>query len=190
MAENKKSFILYADLIHMVDKLPDDKAGELFKLILNYVNDNNPDTDDVLLQVAFEPIKRQLKRDLTHWESIREKRREAGKKGGKQKVANASKRVANQAVNVNVNDNVNVINKKGRTPFKQPTEQEVLNYFTDNGYTEEAGRNAFKYYDEADWHDSRGNKVKSWKQKMRAIWFKEEHKQQPIKYEKPKTTFI
>ena len=41
MAENKKSFVLYTDLIHTVSKMPNDKAGELFKHILMYVNDEN-----------------------------------------------------------------------------------------------------------------------------------------------------
>ena len=36
MAENKKSFVLYCDLIHTVEQLPDEVAGKLFKLILNY----------------------------------------------------------------------------------------------------------------------------------------------------------
>jgi hypothetical protein len=81
MAENKKSFVLYCDLIHTIDKLPDEVAGKLFKLILEYVNDKNPEVEDVLLSVAFEPIKRQLKRDLKDWERQKQKRSEAGKKG-------------------------------------------------------------------------------------------------------------
>ena len=69
MADNKKSFLLYADLIHTVKKLPDENAGILFKLILEYVNDLNPNIDsyDILTQVTFEPIKLQLKRDLKRW---------------------------------------------------------------------------------------------------------------------------
>jgi hypothetical protein len=83
MAKDKKSFLLYVDLIHTVDKLPNDKAGELFKLILNYVNDLNPTTEDLLLNVAFEPIKQQLKRDLRRYESICERNKINGLKGGR-----------------------------------------------------------------------------------------------------------
>jgi hypothetical protein len=68
MAENKKSFVLYCDLIHTIEKMPDDKAGLLFKHLLRYVNDQNPTIDDLLIEIAFEPIKRQLKRDLESWE--------------------------------------------------------------------------------------------------------------------------
>jgi uncharacterized phage protein (TIGR02220 family) len=83
MAENKKSFILYADLINIVSKLPKEKAGELFLHILEYVNDLDPVTDDLLLQIAFEPVKLSLKRDLKRYENYIDKQRENGLKGGR-----------------------------------------------------------------------------------------------------------
>ncbi len=81
MAENKKGFLLYCDLLHTVEKLNDEQAGKLFKHVLQYVNDLNPETEDILLQVCFEPIKQNLKRDLRKYESTCVKRSEAGKKG-------------------------------------------------------------------------------------------------------------
>lgn len=83
MAKDKKSFLLYADLINVVEKLPSDKAGELFKHVLRYVNDLNPITDDILVEIAFEPIKQALKRDLAKYESIVERNRVNGQKGGR-----------------------------------------------------------------------------------------------------------
>lgn len=68
MAENKKSFILYCDQRSVIDMLPDDIAGKLFKHIYAYVNDEKPTSDDLLINLAFEPIKLQLKRDLLKWE--------------------------------------------------------------------------------------------------------------------------
>ena len=82
MAENKKGFILYADMIYVIEKLPDDIAGKLIKIIFDYVNDKNPIIDDLLLQIAFEPIKLQLKRDLKEWESKCNKHSESGRLGG------------------------------------------------------------------------------------------------------------
>ena len=113
MAENKKSFILYADLIHTVEKLPDDKAGELFKHILRYVNDQNPVTPDLLIEVTFEPIKQQLKRDLKKWVGYIEKQRENGSLGGRPKKPkpfdeNPLQPKKADNVSVNVNDNVTV----------------------------------------------------------------------------------
>jgi len=59
MAQDKKSFLLYCDLIHVVEQLTDEQAGSLFKHILQYVNDKNPVSDSVITQIAFEPIKQQ-----------------------------------------------------------------------------------------------------------------------------------
>jgi len=81
--EGKKSFVLYSDIIHTVRKLPNNKAGELFKLILSYVNDENPTTKDLAVDLVFEPIKQQLKRDLKQWEKRAERSRENGQLGGR-----------------------------------------------------------------------------------------------------------
>jgi hypothetical protein len=122
MATDKNSFLLYTDLIHLVRKLPKETRGDLFLVILEYVNDNITVVEamteaDMLLNFTFEPIKQQLKRDLKKYETIREKKRLAG-------VASAEKRKQNQqvltgvdtcqqsathsTVNVSVNDSVNV----------------------------------------------------------------------------------
>ena len=118
MAKDKASFILYSDWIHIIEKLPDEKAGQLIKIIFQYVNDKDPVVEDLLLQVAFEPMKLQLKRDLKNWEAERSRLSESGKKGGiksgisrrnKAQRSSASKNEANEAVNVTVtvNDTVN-----------------------------------------------------------------------------------
>jgi hypothetical protein len=85
MATGKKSFVLYTDLIHTVNKLPDEVAGKLFKVILSYVNDENPTTEDVMVDVVFEHIKQQLKRDLLKYEDRAERSRLNGTLGGRPK---------------------------------------------------------------------------------------------------------
>lgn len=85
MAKNKNSFLLYCNINEMIKKLSDEKAGQLFKLILAYVNDENPTIDDILLEIAFEPIKQSLKQDLKKWESIVERNKSNGIKGGRPK---------------------------------------------------------------------------------------------------------
>ena len=82
MAENKKGFVLYCDLIHTVKKMPKNKIADLFLTILSYVNDENPVVNDLLVGVVFEPIKLQLKRDLVKYEHTKEKRSAIGKEGG------------------------------------------------------------------------------------------------------------
>lgn len=128
MAVNKKSFILYSDLITVVEKLINkdrenntNYSGELFFHILQYVNDKDPVAIDFIVEMAFEPVKQQLKRDLKRYENIREKRSEAGKISAelrRQKSTNptsvdfAQQCSTNPTVNdndtVNVNDTVTV----------------------------------------------------------------------------------
>jgi hypothetical protein len=115
MAKDKKSFILYSDIIYNVEKLSDIEAGQLLKHLLRYVNDQNPTTENPLVEIAFEPIKQQLKRDLVKFEDVKGKRSEAGKAGAIkrwQDIANANKGIQTIAnIAVNDNDNVNVISK-------------------------------------------------------------------------------
>lgn len=145
MAKDKKGFILYADQKALFDQLPNDKAGELIKFIFAYVNDENPTTDDIIINLAFTPIKQQLKRDLKKFEETKEKRREAGKAGANkrwQNIANDSKRIkAIAKIADNVNDNVNVkekvidINIRKQTfasslqPYLEKYGREFLNEF-------------------------------------------------------------
>lgn len=110
MAKDKKSFVLYVDLLHTVEKLTDEEAGKLFKHILEYVNDKDPEADRVT-ELVFEPIKRQFKRDLKKWEGIKDKRSEAGKKGANkrwQNIANAKKDIAKQEPVKHWNDEIGV----------------------------------------------------------------------------------
>lgn len=129
MAENKKSFILYTDLIHSFEGMTDDEAGKLIKHLLRYVNDLNPEPIDRVTGLLFEPIKQQLKRDLEKWSNERKGRSDAGKKGmekrwadhNKQKqeitkdnnvIENITNITDNVSVSVNVSDSVSVKKKK------------------------------------------------------------------------------
>jgi len=98
MAENKKSFVLYADLLSTVSELDDDEAGRLLKHILLYVNDKKPETNDKIVKIAFEPIKLQLKRDLEKWEEIKVKRSDAGKASADKKKQTPTKSTSVESV--------------------------------------------------------------------------------------------
>lgn len=151
----KSSFVLYSDLIHTVEKLTPAQAGELFFEILNYVNGNETAVDDHLIEIAFEPIKQQLKRDKNKWEKIAETRKVVGKKGGdakakankdrallataskgKQTLAKPSKGkqtlanlAVNGSVNVNVSVNDNVNGKDLKTNMSGKDALEVFNFW-------------------------------------------------------------
>ena len=158
MAIDKKSFILYADLIHTVRKLPPDKAGQLFMTILQYINEEDFDVQDLLVEIAFEPIKQQLIRDSNKWDERIEQNSINGKKGGRPRKANETQINPNNpplflksekslndndSVNVseNVSDSVSVsanVNANDKRKTKQqnatpPPREEVSNPFGVSG---------------------------------------------------------
>ena len=117
----KDSFVLYTKYIDTFKELTDEQAGKLIKVILEYVNDMNPEPEG-LIKIAFIPIKQQLKEDLVKWKEEKEKRSLAGKKGMESRYSNVNKELTNdnnvsecynKTNNVkneltNVSDNVNV----------------------------------------------------------------------------------
>ncbi len=91
MAKDKKSFIAYCDWGETFDMLSDEEAGQLIKHIFAYVNDKNPKLENRILEIAFKPIKLQLKRDLQKYETICAKNKEnINKRWGKEKRANTT----------------------------------------------------------------------------------------------------
>lgn len=80
MAENKKSFVLYADMLKSIEHLTYEEKGILLTHLLEYVNDMNPVLTDRLILTAWKPIELQLKRDLKKFEEVKEKRSLAGKR--------------------------------------------------------------------------------------------------------------
>jgi len=129
MAENKKSFILYADLLKSIEHLTNEEKGILFNHLLEYVNDKNPVLKDRLILTAWKPIELQLKRDLVKFEEVRIKRSHAGKKSAQIKsqqnstkstlVESVKHRSTNSTDNVNDNVNDNVINKESNFYFEE-----------------------------------------------------------------------
>jgi hypothetical protein len=159
MAKDKKSFLLYADQQSVFKQLPDEIAGQLIKHIFSYVNDENPITDNLIINIAFEPIKLQLKRDLQKYESIRE-RNSANARMRWDAVASSgipkdTKNADNDTVTDTDNDNVNETVKS--KVFKAPTLEELK--------TEFPNLDAQRFHD---FYSSKGwmigkNKMKDWK---------------------------
>ncbi len=65
---------------------------------------------------------------------------------------------------------------KKKRAFIPPELSEVIAFFKENGYTEEGATEAYKYYGDNDWHDSKGKPVLAWKQKMRGNQFYDSRK--------------
>jgi hypothetical protein len=85
MAKDKKTVLLYIDLIHTIEKLSNEDAGLYFKHFLRYVNDLKPIPPSLLIDIVFEPHKQQLKRDLIKYDGFCNKQKNNGLKGGRPK---------------------------------------------------------------------------------------------------------
>lgn len=172
MAENKKSFLLYCDIIHTVKKMPKEKAGELFIHILEYVNDLNPQTDDLLINISFEPIKQQLKRDLKKYQSTCDKNRENALKRWNNKNATASERMPTDAKNADIdtdNDTDNdtdkdIENKNNYIPSFEIFKTYVLE--NEPNVDIKALELKYKSWIENDWKDGNNRPIKKWKSKI------------------------
>jgi hypothetical protein len=81
MAKDKKSFLVYCDLIHTVKKMRKEDVGELFIHLLEYTNDLEPETQNPIVDIVFEPIKQQLKRDLSSYKETISERSLSGRIG-------------------------------------------------------------------------------------------------------------
>lgn len=176
MAEDKKGFLLYADLIHTIEKMPNEKAGELFKHVLRYVNDLNPISDDLIIDLTFEPIKQQLKRDLIKFEKSKDEKSISGRIGNlkrwhldlydkfiakeltieecevianSRKVSQPDKMQSQTVAKIAVNDNVNVnVNvKKDILSVRKVNFSESLKPFLEK-YSKDMLNNFYLYWTE------------------------------------------
>lgn len=177
MAKDKKSIVLYTELIDTFEMLSDADAGQLVKHLFRYVNDLNPESENPIVNIAFVHIKNQLKRDLKKWENTINGRSKAGKASAEaRKIQQNSTKSTNVPfvqqdstkptvnVNVNVNDNVNVKENKsiGKKVFLPPPENLIIEYFIERGANRvEAGKYS-NHYNANGWKVGR-NKMVDWK---------------------------
>jgi len=75
-------------------------------------------------------------------------------------------------------------NNRKKSKFIPPTLQEVTDYAHKNNYKVDP-KQFHKYYSESEppWHDQHGKPVRSWKQKMIAVWVKPEEKQTQLPFD-------
>lgn len=93
MAEGKKKVIFYTNWADTFKKLSNEEAGKLIKHFCGYIKDEDPEPEDRLTELLFDPIKDTLKRDLKRWEERSERNRINGQKGGRpQKTESVSEK--------------------------------------------------------------------------------------------------
>lgn len=209
MAENKKSFVLYADLIKSIEHLTNEEKGILFNHLLEYVNDKNPVLEDRLILTAWKPIELQLKRDLIKFEEVKAKRSEAGKRSAELRaLKNDENNLTNSTsvesvkqnstnstdnVNVNVNDNVNVINSKSKPSLETRSLafKESLRPFL-NQYGADMLKSFYNYWSEPNQSKTKMlfEMQKTWDNSRRLTTWSKREKDFTKKEDKPKSLGI
>jgi len=179
----KTSFVLHLDSLDVLDALNPEQCGQLLVAMREY-HLTGAMPEDSVIKLALMPFLSQWKRDLVKFEKVCDRNRANGMKGGRpknpvgfletQKNPSEPKKAERESESESEKESES-INKQR---FSAPTLDDVKQFFTENGYTTEAATKAFNYYHEAGWRDSRGQTVKNWKQKMRGVWFRDEHKPQ------------
>lgn len=122
MAEGKKSFVLYADLLDNIEHLTNEEKGILFNHLLEYVNDKNPILEDRILVTAWKPIEKQLKRDLKKFEEVKTKRSEAGKRSAELRALKVNEQTSTKSTSV----------ESVKQNSTNPTDNVICNMIYDN----------------------------------------------------------
>lgn len=91
---DKNSFVLFYDIYDVVTALKAEQKGLLFQAILDYqITGKHEPTGDLVVDVAFIPIKQSLDRNNEKWEREKLARSEAGKKGMESRYNKAQQKV-------------------------------------------------------------------------------------------------
>ena len=98
------------------------------------------------------------------------KSRSENRKGGKKICKTYDEHMETETITITKTENNTI-----------PTLDEVKKFINANDYNVDA-KLIYDYYNDLDWHDSKGNPVKNWKNKIRTVWFKPESKKQHRPY--------
>lgn len=178
----RDSMVIYRSFFEAIKMLEIDEQADVWSAVCDYgLNFVEPKLTGVSATV-FMLIKPQLDANIKRYEN-------GMKPKLKQKATNV---VANDNVNVNVSDNIkdtrvdvsDVVSKPKKSKPKaaqaaqaaQPSLDDIIKFFKDNGYRDDVAVNFYHYYNDAGWHDSTGKPILSWKSKARVIWFKPENR--------------
>ena len=136
----KKSFVAYYSWWDVISRLDDHQKALVLQAMFSTGDVCEKPELDLVSDVAFIPIEREIRANAEKWEETREKRREAGRKGGKASrktakneeqaneaiayfakqdqamLSNTKQSQANQAVDVDVDVDVDEVNIKEMSP--------------------------------------------------------------------------
>ena len=195
MAEGKKAFSLYIDLIKLVngsnehnveiEPMTDEETGQLFRWILEYVNDLHPSVPKNI-KFAVVQVKKQLDEDLERWkDKCRKNTDNINKRWNTERNksirtnTNVYESIPTDTKNTdkdkdkdkdiykenNTNKNISVKEKSPTSRFIPPTLDEVKNY-CDERRNLVNPEHFINFYQSKGWMVGK-NKMKDWKAAVR-----------------------
>ena len=200
---NRDSFVFYKSFYEAIRNIPKESQLELYNAICEYsLFGTVPDLSDGIAKAMFIIMQPIIDSANARYRASVENGKRGGRPRKKQDEDNLEeteqkpkqnleeteqkpKQNLNDNVNDNVNDNDNVDNKptkKTNKKFVPPTLEEIENYCKEKNYNIDT-QFFYEYFTEGNWVDSKGNKVKNWKQKI-ITWSKgKKTENKPIKNE-------
>lgn len=193
MAYKKKekiSLLLYYDYIDQFEMLNDEQFRKLIYAMIEFdKNEKEPELDNIT-KMAFVPIKRRLKQDKEKWKLTCKNNSDNAKKRWDKDNATAydcMQTVAKYAdierdiekekeIDIERERDNNIILRNEHTP----TLSELRSFCEENDILRFDCEYFYDYYEANGWTDGNGNKIKSWKAKVKS-WYKKDLKDGKIK---------
>ena len=187
----RESFVIRRSFYEPLKDLALEEKGVLFDAICNYALDETaPEGLSPSLRIAFSFISSNIDRDAEKYQSVIDRNRLNGSKGGRPPknpeepkqpsgfFGNPEEPKKPDSVSDSVS--VSVSEKKKKTKvFIPPSLKEVIEFFLLKGSDENTAKKAFDHYDIADWKNTNGKPVGSWKQTMLTNWINSSHSYMP-----------
>jgi hypothetical protein len=167
-----KTANVYTEWLPLIEGLSNEEAGKIFKGILKYQNGEDIKIENPIWNFIEQKLN-QYNEDYRNTSSARS---EAGRLGGLAKASNAKQKVAKLSKSGIKENKI----KENKILSEYPTLEEVTKYATSRG-REDLAKDFFDYFKISNWIDSKGNKVKNWKQKF-LTWEKHSEKPQGKNY--------
>ena len=161
----KDSFVFYKSFYDAIKQIPEEYQLELYNTILQYSLEGiEPENLSNIASAMFTLIKPNIDSSQKKYEASVKN----GRKGGRPKKPNNNPDKTQEKPNNNLNDNDNEDDndiKKKSNKRKSPELIEIQNYIQEKNLKVD-GKQFYDYFTEGNWIDSKGNKVKNWKQKL------------------------
>jgi len=198
--EGKKAFSLYTDLIKLVngsnihgveiEPMTDEEAGQLFRWMLEYVNDLHPLVPKNI-KYAVVHVKKQLDEDLERWKEICKKNKEnINKRWDTERNKSISNNTTvydripldtkntdkdkdkdkDKDINNTLKENMCIKEKTPTSRFIPPTPEEIQKYCDERNNLVDVNR-FYDFYQSKGWMVGK-NKMKDWKAAIRT-WEKD-----------------